>query len=95
MKLTMTIMVRDEADVIGAMLRHHADQGIDEFIVTDNGSIDGTSEIIEELSATLPITLLRDPEHRKQQGETGQAQELETGEEEQRQEKRQQPSGQR
>lgn len=70
MKLTMTIMVRDEADVIGAMLRHHADQGIDEFIVTDNGSIDGTSELIEELSATLPITLLRDPEHRKQQGET-------------------------
>jgi hypothetical protein len=66
----MTVMVRDEADVIGAMLDHHADQGIDEFIVTDNGSIDGTREIIEELSATLPITLLHDPEHRKQQGET-------------------------
>jgi len=72
LKLTMTIMVRDEADVIGAMLRHHAAQGIDEFIITDNASSDGTTEIIQELATSLelPLTLLHDPEHRKQQGET-------------------------
>lgn len=63
-------MVRDEADVIGAMLQHHAAQGIDEFIITDNASIDGTTQIIEELANSLQITLFHDPVHRKQQGET-------------------------
>ncbi len=51
MRLAMTLMVRDEADIIGAMLDHHLRQGVDIFIVTDNGSIDGTREIIEEFSA--------------------------------------------
>lgn len=69
MKLTMTVMVRDEADIVGAMIRHHAAQGVDEFIVTDNGSADGTTQILETLARELPIRLLHDPEHRKQQGE--------------------------
>ncbi|WP_308796737.1 glycosyltransferase family 2 protein [Agromyces silvae] len=70
MKLTMTLMVRDEADIVGAMIRHHAAQGVDAFIVTDNGSVDGTTQILEELAHELPIRLLHDFEHRKQQGET-------------------------
>ncbi|TFC76669.1 glycosyltransferase family 2 protein [Cryobacterium cheniae] len=63
----MTLMVRDEADVIGPMLSHHLDQGIDKIIVTDNGSIDGTLEILRGFSDRGLIDLREDPVHRKQQ----------------------------
>jgi hypothetical protein len=66
----MTLMVRDEADIIGAMLEHHRRQGVDVFIITDNGSVDGTREIIEEFAKTAKVDLRHDPEHRKQQGRT-------------------------
>ena len=51
MKLIMTMMVRDEADVIRAALEHHRAQGIDRMIVTDNGSVDGTLEILQQYEA--------------------------------------------
>ena len=38
-------MVRDEADVIEGTLRHMADE-VDELIVADNGSVDGTTDIL-------------------------------------------------
>ena len=41
MKLVGVMMVRNEADVIGINLRHHFDQGVDEFLVVDNGSSRG------------------------------------------------------
>ncbi len=69
MRIVMTLMVRDEADVIGAMLEHHRAQGIDHVIVTDNASEDGTTEILEEYAASGFVTLWHDPEHRKQQYE--------------------------
>lgn len=65
MKLVMTLMVRDEADIIGPMIDHHLAQGIDKLIVTDNGSVDGTYEILQSYGDT--IELKRDPVHRKQQ----------------------------
>ena len=42
MKLAMAMKVKDEADIIEVTLRYHAAQGVDVFIVTDNGSTDGT-----------------------------------------------------
>ena len=70
MKLVMTMMVRDEADIVGAMIEHHLAQGIDFFIVTDNGSVDGTTEILQEFAEKGILELRHDPVHRKQQGET-------------------------
>jgi len=69
MKLIMTMMVRDEADVIRAALEHHRAQGIDRMIVTDNGSVDGTLEILQQYEAEGFVDLRVDPVHRKQQSE--------------------------
>lgn len=66
--LVMTMMVRDEADIVAATIEHHLAQGVDRIIVTDNASVDGTREILEAYAAVAPVTLHHDPEHRKQQG---------------------------
>lgn len=70
MKLVMTLMVRDEADVISAMIDHHLAQGIDTIIVTDNGSVDGTLEIIQGYLGGGQVRLHQDPLHHKQQHST-------------------------
>lgn len=67
--IAMTMMVRDEADIVGAMIEHHLAQGIDLFLVTDNGSVDGTTEILEEFARAGRIELAHDPRHLKQQHE--------------------------
>jgi hypothetical protein len=46
MKLVMTFVVRDEADVLEVNLRVHRALGVDAFAVLDNGSTDGTAEIL-------------------------------------------------
>lgn len=69
MTVVMTMMVRDEADIIAATIEHHLAQGIDRILVTDNASVDGTREILAEYAAVAPVTVFDDPEHRKQQGE--------------------------
>jgi hypothetical protein len=43
MRLVMTLKVRDEADILDDNLRYHRALGVDFFVVTDNGSVDGTS----------------------------------------------------
>lgn len=47
MRLVMTLKVRDEADILEENLRYHHALGVDFFVVSDNGSVDGTSEILE------------------------------------------------
>ncbi len=42
----MTYKLRDEADVIEDNIRYHVAQGITSFLATDNGSTDGTREIL-------------------------------------------------
>lgn len=39
-------MVKDEADVLGVVLDHLADQGVNHVLVVDNGSTDGTLELL-------------------------------------------------
>jgi Glycosyl transferase family 2 len=60
MKLVMTLKVRDEEDVLEANLRYHVAQGIDFFIVTDNGSVDRTPEILAAYQQAGLMHLLDD-----------------------------------
>jgi hypothetical protein len=43
-------MVRNEADIIRLNVLYHLASGIDRMIVVDNGSIDGTDRILQQLS---------------------------------------------
>lgn len=55
------MMVRDELDVIEGVIRHTADE-VDFLLVADNGSTDGTRELLDHLSGELPLTVVEDPE---------------------------------
>lgn len=61
-------MVRDEADIVQSVLENLFAQGVDLVIATDNGSIDGTTEILESFGNR--IDLRHDPVHKKQQYST-------------------------
>lgn len=48
-------MVKDEADVIVGALRNMAAEGVDEIIVADNMSTDGTRQILEQLRSDADL----------------------------------------
>lgn len=54
-------MVRDEADIVESTIRNMCAQ-VDSVIVADNGSVDGTRQILERLTAELPLEVVDDPE---------------------------------
>ena len=60
MKVVLTLLVRDEADVVEACLRHHVALGVDHVVATDHRSLDGTAEILERFAGEGSLTLLRE-----------------------------------
>lgn len=60
-RLVMTLLVRNEADVIEGNLRFHLDHGVDFIVVTDNASSDGTTEILEEYAKKGVVHLIHEP----------------------------------
>ena len=61
MKLVMTLLVRDEADIVDAQIAFHLDAGVDFVIATDNRSQDGTTEILERYAREGHLHLIREP----------------------------------
>ena len=60
MRLVMTLLVRDEADVVDAQLAFHLNAGVDFVIATDNGSEDGTTAILERYERAGHLHLIRE-----------------------------------
>ena len=62
------MMVRNEADIIEASVRHNLGC-VDRLVVIDHGSFDGTSEILRQLAAESDaLQITADPSVAFQQG---------------------------
>jgi hypothetical protein len=72
----MTLMVRDEADIIEDNLHYHRAQGVDFFVVADTGSSDGTLEILETCERAGILRLERTPSRWRNAAEEGEIQTL-------------------
>ena len=68
MKLVMTLLVRDEEDIVADNLDFHLEQGVEEVIVTDNGSVDGTLEILRAYEARGLVRIIVEPTDDYSQG---------------------------
>jgi Glycosyl transferase family 2 len=59
MRLVMTLLVRDEEEVLEANLDYHLAQGVDFVIATDHGSTDSTPEILRSYETRGLARVLR------------------------------------
>src|SRR5947209_3196047 len=69
MKLVLTVLARDEADIIDAQVAFHLNAGVDFVIATDNNSRDGTTEILESYARAGCLHLAREGAEGLRQGE--------------------------
>jgi hypothetical protein len=61
MTLVMTLLARDEADVIEQWLSFHLNAGADFVVATDNSSVDGTADLLERYAREGHLHLIREP----------------------------------
>jgi hypothetical protein len=61
MRLVMTLLARDEADVIESWLAFHLNAGAEFVVATDNRSRDGTTEVLERYAREGYVHLIHEP----------------------------------
>lgn len=60
MNVAMTLLARDEADLVDAHIAFHLNLGVDFVIATDNRSEDGTTDILERYEREGVLRLIRE-----------------------------------
>jgi kumamolisin len=68
-RVVLTLLARDEVDVIETMVDYHLAQGVDAIIATDNRSRDGTRQILERYARSGRLHLLREEGNNYRQAE--------------------------
>ena len=69
MKVVMTLLVRDEVDIVESWLAFHLSAGADFVVATDNRSEDGTSEILERWADAGLVHVIDEPGEDLRDGE--------------------------
>jgi hypothetical protein len=57
----MTLLARDEVDIVDSWLAFHLNAGVDMVIATDNRSQDGTTDVLQEYARTGHLHLIHEP----------------------------------
>ena len=57
----MTLLVKDEVDIIRHHLDTHLNAGVDHIVVTDNASCDGTRDVLTEYDRLQEVTVIDEP----------------------------------
>jgi hypothetical protein len=60
-RIVMTLLCRDEEDIVGYNIAYHLAQGIDFVIATDNASRDRTPLLLERFARQGKLHLIREP----------------------------------
>jgi hypothetical protein len=67
--IAMLMVVRDEIDIIGQNIDFHRRMGIEHFVVTDNGSVDGTRDVLADFKRRMGESIVviddAEPAHRQ------------------------------
>jgi hypothetical protein len=58
--IVLTVLVRDEADVVDELLRYHLELGVDYIIATDHMSSDGTQDVLARYEREGHLHLIRE-----------------------------------
>jgi hypothetical protein len=69
MRVVVTVLARDEADIIDHQVAFHLNAGADFVIATDNNSRDGTTAILERYAGEGVLHLIDEPAEGLRQGE--------------------------
>src|SRR5262249_47813177 len=64
----LTLVVRDEVDIVDAHIAFHLNAGVDVVLVIDHGSSDGTSEILERYAREGHVRVFREEGRGTDQG---------------------------
>ncbi|MFH1244022.1 MAG: glycosyltransferase [bacterium] len=66
-KLVMTLLVRDESDIVEDNICFHLAHGVDHIIAMDNNSLDGTAHILHKYEKLGVLTYLHQPDNTYEQ----------------------------